>query len=36
MKNAFYSTRLEKSIDIMSDANHASIENLDVPLMINC
>ena len=36
MKNAFYSTRLAKSIDIMSDANHASIENLDVPLMINC
>lgn len=36
MKNAFYSTRLAKSIDFMSDANHASIENLDVPLMVNC
>ena len=36
MKNAFYSTRLAKSIDTMNDANHASIENLDVPLMVNC
>lgn len=36
MKNAFYSTRLSKSINIMRDANHASIENLDVPLMVNC
>ncbi len=36
MKNAFYSTRLLKSINIMIDTNHASIENLDVPLMVNC
>ena len=36
MKNAFYSTTLAKPIDIMNDGNHSSIENLDVPLMVNC
>jgi AraC-like DNA-binding protein len=36
MKNAFYSTRLSKSIDVMRDLNHASIENLNVPLWVNC
>lgn len=36
MKNAFYSTTLKQAINTMNDANHASIENLTVPLMVNC
>lgn len=36
MRNAFYSVNLKKAIHTMHDANHASIENLGVPLMVNC
>lgn len=36
MRNAFYSTKLRNSINVMKDVNHASIENMDISLMVNC